>query len=58
MILKVFYKKFYKQRYIKFKKLNPYMKQAFKKILIDKKIYIKQFDNYLNQRLANFIFKK
>lgn len=55
MILKVYYKKFYEQQYIKFGKLNQHIRQILKQTLIAKEIYIGKSSGYINQVLAKLI---
>lgn len=54
-MLKVFYKKFHKERYIKFNRLDKYIKQVLKETFMTKKICISRLKDYVSQCLIKFV---
>lgn len=47
-MLKFFYNEFYEWGYIKFNRLNRYIRNIFKETFIAKKIYMGIVNNYIN----------
>lgn len=54
-MLEVFLDEFYGWRYTKFSKLDQYIRRAFKKTFMTKRVYIDKPNGYVSQRLTNFI---
>ena len=54
-MLKVFHNEFHGWGYIKFRKMDWHIKNAFMEMFIAKKIYIDIANIHINQRLAKFI---
>lgn len=54
-MLEIFCKKFHRKGYIKFSKLDKYIRRVFKEIFITKKIYMNKLGDNVNQHLVNFV---
>ena len=58
MMLEVFREEFHGWGYTEFSKLNQHMRSALKKTFMVKGIYIGTYNDYINQRLANFVINE